>query len=310
MEWEKLGNWITENHVGKLQPMAPLSLYTSWKIGGPARLMVWPEEETRLSNLLRYCLTEGYPVRFLGSGTNLLVADEGVDALVVHTGGLNQLEWQPDLSPGKPGASAKVTAGAGLPLAHLTAAAAKRGYQGLEFAAGIPGSFGGALVMNAGAFGGQISDLTEFVRCMDAKGCVRILERRESAFGYRTSGLKTSGLLIIGGGLRLTAGNKDEIQALMSKHLEQRREKQPLDQPSGGSVFRNPAGEGAGRYIDRAGLKGLRVGDAQISTKHANFIVNLGNAKARDVGALMDIAKQEVRERFKVELENEIVYWE
>ncbi|MCL1805024.1 MAG: UDP-N-acetylmuramate dehydrogenase [Clostridiales bacterium] len=309
MEWHKLENWIAEKQIGEWLAQAPLSAYTSWKIGGPARLMVWPEGEGKLAQLIKHCSREGFPLRFLGLGTNLLASDEGVEALVVHTGKLDQAVW-PAAPQGDVESAVTVEAGAGLPLAGLAAAAARKGLRGLEFAAGIPGSFGGALIMNAGAYGGQISDLVEYVRCMDAEGDIHVLDGQEAGFGYRSSSLRESGELIVSGALRLIPGDADEIRALMDSYLQARREKQPLDLPSGGSVFRNPAGGGAGRYIDQAGLKGQRVGGAQISGKHANFIVNLGGAKAGEVRELMEAAGREVRERFGVELESEIVYWE
>ena len=311
MEWEKLEKWIHDNSIGKCRALAPLADYTSWKIGGPARLMAWPEDEEKCTALLCFCAWEAYPIRFLGAGTNLLAADAGVEALVIHTGEFNRLEWAETLSPVDSGSGTAMllVAGAGLPLARLAKEAAKSDYQGLEFAVGIPGSFGGALVMNAGAYGGQISDLVEYVRVMDAYGRIRILDREEAGFRYRSSGLKGTDQLVLGGGLRLIPGDSGTIQTLMKGYLDSRREKQPLDLPSGGSVFRNPAGGGAGRFIDQAGLKGLRIGDAQISERHANFIVNLGRAKAGDVIALMERAKDEVKERFGVTLESEIVYW-
>ncbi|MCL2165886.1 MAG: UDP-N-acetylmuramate dehydrogenase [Clostridiales bacterium] len=304
MNWLELEEWIEENRIGAWQAMAPLAEHTSWRIGGPARLMVWPEDEAKTAALLRHCAGIGCPLRFLGAGTNLLAADEGLEELVIQTGKLNTLEWAPDNASG-----VILRAGAGLSLAWLAESAAQQGYSGLEFAAGIPGSLGGAVAMNAGAFGGQISDLTLFVRVMDARANSREMDSAEAAFGYRSSNLRSAGLLILGAELRLSRGDREESLALIREHLDTRRQKQPLELPSGGSVFRNPAGEGAGRYIDRAGLKGLRIGNAQISPKHANFIVNLGGAKAEDVRQLMEIARQVVREKSGVLLENEIVYW-
>ncbi|MCL2120676.1 MAG: UDP-N-acetylmuramate dehydrogenase [Clostridiales bacterium] len=304
MNWLQLEEWIEENRIGAWQAMAPLAEFTSWRIGGPARLMVWPEEEEKTATLLRYCANFGYPLRFLGAGTNLLAADEGLEELVIQTGKLNTLEWSPDNASG-----VLLRAGAGLSLAWLAERAAQQGYQGLEFAAGIPGSLGGAVAMNAGAFGGQISDLIQFVRVMDAGANIRKIDSAEAAFGYRSSNLRSAGLLILSAVLRLSQGKREESLALIREYLASRRQKQPLELPSGGSVFRNPAGEGAGRYIDQAGLKGLRIGNAQISPKHANFIVNLGGAKAEDVKQLMDIARQVVREKSGVMLESEIVIW-
>ena len=317
MDWEALEEWLQQSRIGRWQTMAPLSAHTSWKIGGPARLMVWPQGEEQLARLLQVCDQRAVPLRFLGAGTNLLVADEGVDAVVAHTGALRQSFWEeaaPDRDEAScaeesPGTAAAVTAGAGLPLAWVAEEAAARGLCGMEFAAGIPGSFGGALVMNAGAYGGQMSDIVESVRVMDRQGSIRTLDKPEIGYGYRTSSLKLSDDLVLSARLRLYPGSRERIRSVMREHLQARRAGQPLDLPSGGSVFRNPRGEGAGRFIEQAGLKGLRVGNAQISPKHANFIVNLGGAKAKDVIALMEIAEREVLGRFGVALDREVIYW-
>ncbi|MCL1848323.1 MAG: UDP-N-acetylmuramate dehydrogenase [Clostridiales bacterium] len=350
MEWNKIANWIEEKQIGKWQAAAPLAAHTSWKIGGPARLLAWPVGEEEMVSLVRHCISQGYPYRVLGAGTNLLVADQGVDALVIHTGALRQLTWgessenrdageqgaektsagtqsPEEISAGAQGPEetnagaqgpeetsagaqgAEVTAGAGVPLAALADAAARRGLSGLEFAAGIPGSLGGALVMNAGAYQGQMSDVVVSVRVIGADGEVEDVGIEDLSFGYRSSSLRGQGKLILSGSIHLGRGDAAQSLALMQGYLEMRRNSQPLDQPSGGSVFRNPEGGGAGRYIDQAGLKGLRVGNAQISPKHANFIVNLGGAKAGEVRELMDIACTEVKARYGVALESEIVYW-
>ncbi len=299
VDWQQIENWIEKQQIGRWQAAAPLAEFTSWRIGGPARLMVWPETEEKCAALLQYGSQQGADLRFLGSGTNLLAADEGVEALVIHTGALRRLEW----------AGKEVQAGAGLPLAQLSKAAADRSLKGLEFAIGIPGSLGGALMMNAGAYGGQMSDLVLEVRAMDKTGRIRVLQEQELSYGYRESRLKHEDLLILSGRLGFKEGNQEESLALMKEYLEARRQKQPLDLPNGGSVFRNPAGGGAGRYIEQAGLKGLQIGKAQISPKHANFIVNLGGAKAAEVSALMDRAQKEVAEKFGVRLESEVICW-
>ena len=304
MDWTRLEQWIGENRIGACASMVPLADYTTWKIGGPARLMVWPEGEAQFSALIRYCSANACPVRYLGLGSNLLVADEGVEALVAHTGRLQEHTWAPADMPGYTG----VWAGAGLPLAKLLEGAAERGLAGLEFAAGIPGSFGGALMMNAGT-DRQISDIVASVRVIDADGESHLLQKEDMTFGYRTSSLQSSGRLVAAGRLLLPAGDRAQSKALTARYLRERREKQPLALPSGGSVFRNPAGTGAGRYIDRAGLKGLRIGNAQISDKHANFIVNLGGARASEVRQLMEIARAEVEKQFGARLESEVIYW-
>ncbi len=298
-EWRQIEDWIEKQQIGRWQAEASMAEFTSWRIGGPARLMVWPETEEKCAALLQYCSEQGAALRFLGSGTNLLVADEGVEAVVVHTGTLRRMEWS----------DKEVLAGAGLPLAQLSRAAADRSLKGLEFAIGIPGSLGGALVMNAGAYDGQMSDLVLEVRVMDKTGQTRVLTEQELGYSYRESRLKHTDLLILSGRLQLKAGNQEESLALMKEYLEARRQKQPLELPNGGSVFRNPSGGGAGRYIEQAGLKGLQIGKAQISPKHANFIVNLGGAKAAEVRALMDRAQKEVAEKFGVILESEVICW-
>ena len=305
MDWRKLAHWLNQEDIGEWQAEAPLSAHTSWKIGGPARLVCKPGGEAQCRALLAYCSREGFPVRFLGLGTNLLVSDAGVEALVLHTGGLQQIRWETD-GPDR----AVVEAGAGLPLANLSAGAAELGYQGLAFAIGIPGSFGGALVMNAGANGAQISDDLLSVRTMDRQGQIRTWAKEELNYGYRSSDLRAADLLVLSGKLRLSRGDREKTQALMSEYLTARRRKQPLDLPNAGSVFRNPEGAQAGLLIDQAGLKGLQTGMAMISPHHANFIVNLGGAKAGDVRALMETAQSEVRSRFGFELESEIVYWD
>ena len=164
--------------------------------------------------------------------------------------------------------------------------------------------------MNAGAFGGQISDLVESVRVMDSDGEIKSMDKQSIDYGYRRGNLREQGKLILSGRLLLTKGDRDSCLSLMETYMERRRQTQPLELPSGGSVFRNPTGGGAGRYIDQAGLKGRQVGGAQISPKHANFIVNLGGASAADVLELMDLSRNEVKDRFGVVLESEIVYWE
>jgi len=346
-DWDLAEAWLGRNNIGRWEAMAPLAEYTSWKIGGRARLMAWPEDELSCARLARFCADNGFRLRVLGMGTNLLVADEGVEAVVIHTGALRWMKWEdPDAVSAKTlnGAAGvralagaddaddandadagvalsagdlddtrvgvTVSAGAGLPLGVLVEEATQRGLGGLEFAAGIPGSFGGALIMNAGAFGGQISDVLESVRLARPDGSIETLMKRDLNYGYRDSGLGKAGEIILGGTLRLVPRDRESVRARARENLALRAARQPLEYPSAGSVFKNPTGEGAGRFIDRSGLKGTRIGDALISEKHANFIVNLGRATAKDVKSLMELSVREVRERFGVILESEITYWE
>ena len=313
MDWDACKDWLNEKDLGRWEADVPMSAYTSWKIGGSAALMVWPRTEEDVSSILMYCKANAYPFRILGAGTNLLVADEGIEALVLHTGELRSVSWE--AIPQRDGQkdqldTVQVSAGAGVLIARLAEEAAEQSLHGLEFAAGIPGTFGGAIAMNAGAFGGQISDVLVSVRAMDTEGHINQYPVQELDFRYRMSSFRFSSLLILSGILQLTKGDKTSSRTLMREYMDARRTNQPLDLPSAGSVFRNPAGDGAGRYIDQAGLKGVQAGKAQISAKHANFIVNLGGAKAAEVKALMELAQTEVKRRFGVDLESEIVYWD
>ena len=313
MDWEAAVEWVEQADIGRYRTGASLSCHTSWRIGGAASLMVWPKDEEACSKLHRYARAQAYPIRVMGYGTNLLVSDAGVDALVIHMGDIRDMIWED--KQGNPinddtVSEVVLAVGAGASLALTAQLAADRGFSGLEFAAGIPGSIGGALAMNAGAFGGQISDVVESVRVMDIDGRIRSMERRDIGYGYRSGGPGMPGNLILGGRLLLKRGDKKDSLSRMETYMERRKTTQPLELPSGGSVFRNPSGGGAGRYIDQAGLKGRQVGGAQISPKHANFIVNLGSATASDVRELMAIARTEVMDRYGVLLESEIVYWE
>ena len=305
--WRDAEEWLRRGGISRWETMVPLSEYTTWKIGGPARIMAWPEKEEDFSGLARFCADNDYPVRILGLGSNILAADEGVDAIVIHTGRLNRIEWETKASAN---ADTGVSAGAGTPLGALVEESIQRGAEGLEFAAGIPGSLGGAVIMNAGAFGGQMSDILHSVTVMGFDGIPRTLKKDEIRFGYRESGLKEKVFAVMSARMRLRPGDKESVRSKARDYISRRAGTQPLEYPSGGSVFKNPEGQGAGRYIDQAGLKGVRAGKAQISEKHANFIINLGGAKAADVLTLMELMARETKERFGVSLESEVVYWD
>jgi UDP-N-acetylmuramate dehydrogenase len=299
MHRKDLIDWIEKEQLGNAKADEPMADYTSWHIGGPASVMVWPKDTDACRRILQHCKEAGIPVAILGFGTNLLVADDGIDALVINTREMNWIDWN----------DTKVRAGAGVSLANLAGQAARKGLQGLAFAAGIPGSLGGAVLMNAGAYNGMMSDVVSRVTVLDEDGRLQVLDKEDIHYGYRISDIKKYGWFVAEAVLSLQPGDREAIEKEMNEYLKARKEKQPLELPNGGSVFKNPTGAGAGRFIDRAGLKGLRIGDAQVSLKHANFIVNLGHATAKDTYSLIRTVQQRILQEFGVSLEPEVIFW-
>ncbi|NLM36544.1 MAG: UDP-N-acetylmuramate dehydrogenase [Firmicutes bacterium] len=275
----------------------PLAGYTSFRIGGPADLLVEVNTRAELAELVGYCERTGLPWFFLGRGTNVLVDDAGFRGVVLRLG--------PDF--------ARITAedhclraGAAAPLALVAETAARHGLSGLEFAAGIPGSLGGGIFMNAGSYGGELKDVVVAAEVYQPGTGFASLNREELQFGYRSSILQKTGGILVEALLRLTPGDEAAIRARMKELNAQRRAKQPLEYPSAGSVFKRPEGAFAGKLIEEAGLKGRRIGQAQVSPKHAGFIVNLGGATARDVLALIEEVQTAVFQRTGFRLEPEI----
>lgn len=269
----------------------------TWRIGGLAETVCWPESEEELREIWLKCQEQGIPFRLFGRGSNVLFPDEGLPGVTVISTGLAQSVWD----------SERVTVGAGYSLARLSQEAADRGLTGLEFARGIPGTVGGAVVMNAGAHGGSIQDILEEVKILAPEGEVQRLAKEDIQFGYRECSLRDQAI-VLEGVFHLKPGDPDVIQATMSENLARRKATQPLELPNAGSVFRNPPGGSAGRLIEEAGWKGKRLGGAQVSSKHANFIVNQGNATARDVLALIREIQKDVHHQFGVELKTEVRY--
>lgn len=269
----------------------------TWRIGGLAETVCWPESEEELREIWLKCQEQGIPFRLFGRGSNVLFPDEGLSGVTVISTGLAQSVWD----------SEWVTVGAGYSLARLSQEAADRGLTGLEFARGIPGTVGGAVVMNAGAHGGSIQDILEEVKILAPEGEVQRLAKEDIQFGYRECSLRDQAI-VLEGVFHLKPGDPDVIQATMSENLARRKAAQPLELPNAGSVFRNPPGGSAGRLIEEAGWKGKRLGGAQVSSKHANFIVNQGNATARDVLALIREIQKDVHHQFGVELKTEVRY--
>lgn len=275
----------------------PLSLRSSMRVGGPARLAAFPETPSELSALIRTAKEAKIRYIIVGNASNILFADEGFDGLVIFTTAMRSVEWH----------GSSVTAACGASLTGLAYDAAQKGLSGLEFAYGIPGSVGGAVYMNAGAYGSQISAVltrSEYLR----DGSVHTREADEHGFGYRTSVYRSSDDIILSAEFTLTPGDPEEILALCRKNMDSRRAKQPLELPNAGSVFKRPEGAFPGALIEQAGLKGLRVGGAEISEKHANFIVNRDHATANDILSLTEIAQKEVYDRFGILMETEIIY--
>ncbi len=273
----------------------PMSRHTTFKIGGPVSALVEPKSIGAFVWLLRELNAREIPYFLLGNGSNLLVSDGGHEAVALSTARLDTLRFSGD----------SVICGAGVTLSRVAAGARDQGLTGMEFAHGIPGSVGGAVYMNAGAYGGEMRDIVESVTFVDTRGQIRVLPGEECGFGYRTSVFQKGGA-ILSVILRLRPGDPRKIRETMEDLSARRREKQPLNYPSAGSTFKRPEGGYASKLIDEAGLKGLRVGDAQVSEKHAGFIVNLGNATFSDVYTLMSQVTERVYERFGVRLEPEV----
>lgn len=275
----------------------PLAHYTTWRIGGPADLFVRPAREEEFDFCLDFARQKGLPLHILGNGSNLLVRDGGVRGLVLQTRAWRRVEVE--------GQYIKACAGALLP--PLLTLAARQGLSGLEFAAGIPATLGGALVMNAGTPEGSLGDIVREVEVINVTGR-RCLKREEITFGYRFCSLHGAGLVLTVL-LALTPADPFYIKEQVRVNIARRRTRQPLEWPNAGSVFKNPPGLHAGRLIELAGAKGWQVGDAQVSTKHANFIVNLGRATAADVLELIARVQEAVARNFGINLEMEIEVW-
>ncbi|NBC48772.1 MAG: UDP-N-acetylmuramate dehydrogenase [Gammaproteobacteria bacterium] len=281
---------------GELRLNEPLARYTSWRVGGPADRLYRPADEADLAAFLAG-LERGEPLFWLGLGSNLLIGDAGVRGTVIHTQGcLSTIAARPPNG---------LRIGAGASCAKVARFAARQGLVGAEFLAGIPGTMGGALAMNAGAWGGETWPLVQQVRTIDREGQIRARGHSEFRFGYReVEGPPNE--WFIDADLLLTPGDTDAAQARIRALLDRRAATQPTGLPSCGSVFRNPRGDHAARLIEAAGLKGRRLGGAEVSTKHANFIVNRGDASATDIAGLIDLIQVEVERRSGIRLRTEV----
>lgn len=280
-----------------MRPQEPLSRHTTLRIGGPADALAFPADVADLQGLLQYAATHGIPCYILGQGSNVLAPDEGIRGWVINIA--RATDWVRFAGP-------EVEVGSGYSLPRLVQEAARQALSGLESLAGVPGSVGGALCMNAGTGGRGIGDVTVQVQAVDGVGRMQLLTREELAFSYRTSRLQAGDLVALSARLVLDPGDRGTIEDVIRKASQKRRATQPLEYPNAGSIFKNPPGDFAGRLIEEAGCKGWQVGNAQVSPQHANFIVNLGGARAADVLQLMAAVHHRVRELFGIPLEPEV----
>ncbi|MBI2370340.1 MAG: UDP-N-acetylmuramate dehydrogenase [Deltaproteobacteria bacterium] len=278
----------------------PMRQYTTIKVGGPADAVLFPKDEEDLRHVLEYAARRGLPYFLVGEGANLLVKDKGIRGLVINLSeGFDQIAVRLE------GEGGIIEAGAGADLGRMMRVARDHGLTGLEFVAGLPASFGAALAMNAGVHEREMKDITRTVRIMERGGTTTVLPRAALQFQYRFLVLP-SGAIIVGGELELGRDDPKAIRERESAYILKRKRTQPLAFPNAGCMFRNPPGDYAGRLIEEAGLKGTRVGGAKISELHANFIVNLGEARAEDVLALMELATEAVYRRTGVRLTPEV----
>lgn len=284
----------------------PMARHTSWRIGGTVEVFITPQNNDQFLEIYQICLKEGLPVFVLGSGTNLLVRDEGIKGVVIRIGS-KQIRVENDI----------ITVETGYSLAHLVAKSIEKGLAGLEGMAGVPGSVGGAIAMNAGGKYGNIGDVISRVRGIkrkvdrNTKKNIEIitLSKSQLRFGYRSSNIKDK-FIVLEARLELTSSTPRQVKALFQEVLVEKQNIQPLAAKSAGCVFKNPPGRlTAGQLIEKVGLKATRIGDASIATKHANFFINRGKAKARDVLKLIDIVQHRVYQERGVKLELEIEIW-
>ena len=278
-----------------------MSAHTTFHIGGPADVLVVPTNVESLLEVLACSDAHGVPWRILGHGSNLLVSDEGVrGAVVMISGNLSDVGISED---------GVVTALAGSSNAKVATLACRAGLAGFEFAAGIPGTIGGAAIMNAGAYGGEFKDVAQSVRCLDGAGNAVTVEAADADWSYRHSMMGDSGMVVLSATLQLYPDDPEAIKARMDDLAQRRISKQPLELPSAGSTFKRPEGHFAGKLIQDAGMQGYQVGGAQVSTKHAGFVVNVGGATACDVLQVIDDVREAVLAQFGIELEPEVKLW-
>lgn len=293
--YEYLTEVLGRENVLKQEPMCR---HTTFQVGGEAECFVKIQEKSQLITIMDYLRKTEQPYFVLGNGSNILVSDKGYEGVILDlSAGLRSIEIE-----GK-----RVTAEAGALLSAVAVRACEAGLAGFEFAAGIPGTIGGAIVMNAGAYDGDMKQVVESVTVLGEDGEIMVLDNDTMEFGYRSSIIKNRPFIVLETVLLLEAGNKEQIKSRMDELNKRRREKQPLNYPSAGSTFKRPEGHFAGKLIMDAGLRGFRIGGARVSEKHCGFVINEGNATATDVADVIDEVIERVRDKFGVTLETEII---
>jgi UDP-N-acetylmuramate dehydrogenase len=280
----------------------PMKRYTSMKVGGPVRYLVYPVDEADLLKAMRILRDEGIKFRFVGNGTNIIVHDKGFNGAIIRITKIRHLQYERTIKD----AVVKVSGGASLK--GFIKDSAIRGLAGLEKLYWIPGTVGGGIKMNAGSFGASISDVLEGVTVVNDKGDIASVDKKSLSFNYRSSPVKTTEC-VINAVFRLKMGDKVKIREDMEYVFVERKKRHPMELPSSGSVFKSVDKEPAWQYVEKAGLRGFRIGDACVSEKHTNFIVNLGRATAHDIKTLIDRIKKEVFEKLGVTLEEEVEMW-
>jgi UDP-N-acetylmuramate dehydrogenase len=289
---------VQELNIGKVKRNEPLSQHTTMKIGGPADLFIEPSSLENIQKVMNLIKERQLPWRAIGRGSNLLVSDKGIEGVVIRLGsGLNHLSIN----------ESTITVGGGHSLVSLSTLISKRGLSGLEFASGIPGSVGGAVYMNAGAHGSDISKILKRAHILFEDGSIEWLSNDEMEFTYRTSVLqKKRPGVVLEAEFKLTMGDRTAIVSKMQNNKDYRKETQPWNFPCAGSIFRNPLPNYAGKLIEEAGLKGFQIGGAKISEMHGNFIVNAGNATAKDVLDLIQYIKDKILHLYGIKMETEV----
>lgn len=274
----------------------PMKKHTTFKIGGPADIFIKVNDTEELKFVLNLAKNENLPINIIGNGSNILVKDKGIRGIVLKLNFNEIIKEDKDI----------LNIGAGVLLSKLARFAMEEELTGIEFASGIPGSFGGAIYMNSGAYGNEIADKIILTTYIDENLEIKTITKEEQEFSYRKSIFQKNNWIILGGKIKLEKGNKEEIKRKIEEYSKTRKEKQPLNMPNAGSIFKRGEGFITAQLIDKCGLKGYQIGDAQISTLHAGFIVNKGNATAKDILKLIEFTQDKVKEKFNVNIEPEI----
>ena len=303
MKKNELYETIESLNIGRLEKDVLMSKHTTYKVGGKAKVMAYPKNVDSLVKLLKYLKSNKIKHKILGLGSNVLFSDDEYDGVIIRLSELDHVEFF---------GRGKIRVGAGYSLMKLSLQAAKKGLAGLEFASGIPGTVGGAVYMNAGAYKSDMGYVVTEVKVLTPEFKIITLENKEMNFHYRTSFLQTHpGYICLEAVIKLTKGDKNALDEVIKERRQRRLESQPLEYPSAGSVFRNPEGMFAGKLIEDLGLKGKTIGGAMVSEKHANFIINYKKAKGSDIKKLIELVHDKVLEEYNVDMkiEQEFVNW-